>query len=276
MSDYDPNEIGKKGMSGSLAEWLEFNLNTAFSNPAARQYIAAFPPVELMENTSGLTDERDFTAHGVAILTALQNASPIPLNTYKSVLDFGSGVGRVARMFKGFAGQYTGVDIDARHVEWMKSALPYVRANLSQPRKPLPFEDGVFDCVISISVFTHMNETDQDFYLSELRRVCRPGSYLFLTVHGSRALDRAISDQSIFDMLSVPRKAVVTAHRAMKEGPTFKFIRQDGHLTSGDYEYGITFISDSYVSLHWSKFFSIERVVSGAIHDFQDIVVCRL
>ena len=60
------------------------------------------------------------------------------------------------------------------------------------------------------------------------------------------------------------------------------FILQQGHLTtqggeknkavSEPFEYGITFIPESYIKNHWSQYFNIIEICDG-IHDFQDIVV---
>jgi hypothetical protein len=112
-----------------------------------------------------------------------------------------------------------------------------------------------------------MTEGDQFFYLSELARVTLPGALLFLTVHGERALTRAETEA-----VEIPRTAVDEARKSI-EGEGFHFVLQHGHLTSKAYEYGITFISDRYVRDEWSRYFSVKAVRSGAIHDFQDIVV---
>ena len=232
--------------------------------------VSPFPPPELMRNTSGLTESRDFAAHGCDIVTALKQASPRPLSSFEHILDFGIGAGRVARMFKGLRGRYTGVDVDARHVAWI--ALDHANAVVSVPRLPLPFESGQFDCVISISVFTHMSEVDQFFYLSELARVTTSKAVLLLTVHGERALVRAETEETIFAMLDVPR-ATISQSRKILDEKGFNFIRQQGHLTSDDYDYGISFTSERYIRGNWSKYFDVKAVIGGAIHDFQDIVV---
>jgi SAM-dependent methyltransferase len=207
-------------------------------------------------------------------LQALSTASPVPVNGFMDILDFGVGVGRLARMFKGAPGRYTGVDVDQRHVAWVSSALDYVTGIATKPRQPLPLPDRNFDCVISISVFTHMNERDQFFYLSEIARVCKPGAHVFLTVHGDRALTRAETEQRIFDMLAVPRAGIAETRKRFP-APGFNFILQQGHLTSREYEYGITFIDATYIAREWSKHFDLLRVCPGAIHDFQDIVVLK-
>lgn len=265
--------IGRKGMSGDLDEWIEFNIGEGMQSPEGRKQLAAFPPLELMQVTTGLTDPQGFAEHGAHFAKALALASPKPLKTFESILDFGSGVGRLARMFKGFKGNYTGVDVDPNTVEWVEKNLPYVKVTLSKPRESLPFEDGAFDGVFSISVFTHMKESDQFFYLDELKRVSREGALLLLTVHGRRALDRALDEDMIFEMLDIPMEGLNRAEAAFKSGDGFAFIRQEGHLTSDAYEYGITFTDADYIRRTWGERFKVLDVVSGGLHDFQDIVV---
>ena len=260
------------GIGGDLDDWLDFNRAGAFRTDGGLDFVAPFPPAELMQNTTGLDQNKLFADQGAQFLRILDDASPRPLRTYGDVLDFGVGVGRLARMFKGFPGRYTGVDVDARHVAWVASALDYVDAIATSPHAPLPFEDGRFDCVISISVFTHMSESDQLFYLSELARVSQPGATLMLTVHGERALERAHADKVIFDLLEIPASEVDAVREVFPE-PGFRFVLQNGHLTSDDYEYGITFIGRTYIERTWSRYFDVVNVLPGAIHDFQDVVV---
>jgi hypothetical protein len=118
-----------------------------------------------------------------------------------------------------------------------------------------------------------MNERDADFYLHELHRITRPGSFLFLTIHGQRALDRASSENAILLMLAISEDSVRLS-QAKLASTGFSFVQQ-GHLTCNSYEYGITFISENYVRTKWSRFFVVEKIAFGAIHDFQDIVVLR-
>jgi SAM-dependent methyltransferase len=197
------------------------------------------------------------------------------LAEFRSILDFGCGVGRVARLFAGFRGEYTGVDVDANLVNWVSENLPHVNAYLSVPRAPLPLENAAFDCVISISVYTHMNESDQLFYLGELQRVTKTGAILMLTIHGKRALHRALDEDFVFNLVCCPREELEGAKESLNTGSGYKFIRQLGHLTTEEYDYGITFISEDYVRNVWSDYFDVVSIADGALHDFQDIVTLR-
>jgi len=268
-------EAGILGIRGSLDPWLRLNEVTAFESARARDWVAPFPPAALMHRTSGLDKDQHFAAHGGAILGALAAVSPKPLHDYRDLLDFGIGAGRLARMFKGFQGRYVGADIDADNVAWVAGNLPWVQAVKTEPGRTLPFADAAFDAVAGISVFTHMNERNQFFYLDELRRVTRAGAMLFLTVSGTRVLERAETDSIIATMLALPKGGLAAARAAFDGGPGFCFLRQHGSLTSRRYEYGVTFISEAYIARNWSRYFELQDIVRGAIHDFQDIVVLR-
>ena len=267
--------IGQLGIKGDFNAWVHLNEVDAFQSVVARDGVAPFPPPAFMHRTSGLDDDSDFAAHGGAILRALAAHSPQPIGSYRSVLDFGVGVGRLARMFKNFDGRYAGVDIDELHVDWVKENLPWVEAYKTRPRQPLPFPDSTFDAVFSISVFTHMSESDHLWYLAELRRLTVPGARLFLTVAGERALQLAENEPKVLQMLAMPSGGLNAARAALRGGQGFCFQRQNGHLTSKAYEYGITFISQAYIEQKWSEYFDLEKVAIGGIHDFQDIAVLR-
>ena len=290
------NLLYQKGCQMPLEEWVWSNRFGIFEDPELRRYVAAFPPNTLMENVSGLRNEQDFASHGADLFTAISKVSPKALSEYGHVLDFGCGCGRLARMFKGHPHRVSGCDIDQRHVQFINGSLDFIEASLSFVHPPLPYESSMFDAVISVSVFTHLNDRSQDEFLAELHRVSTPGACLFVTVHGERALQRAQAEERIWEMISVDRPGCDLASRAFGEGK-HGFILQHGHLTrvaskaswlsrarrslfgSGQtleaFEYGITFIPESYIRSHWTRWFDIAGYHRAAIHDFQDIVVLR-
>ena len=284
MSDYS------LGCKLPVEDWIYLNRTAVFNDATLRRYVSPFPPRTLMQNTTGLTSESDFASHGADFWAALSQASPKPLSEYASILDFGCGCGRLARMFKGHPGHIAGCDIDHRHVEWCSEALGFMETKLSSVRPPIPFADNEFEAVISISIFTHLNESSQDQFLQELARVCRPDGLLFLTIHGNRALERAITEPRIKEMLDMNEDLFQAARNKFADGQ-YAFILQQGHLTttnkptlkgaltkkviSDPFEYGITFIPESYLRAHWGQWFDLVDYRVGALHDFQDVVVLR-
>jgi glycosyltransferase involved in cell wall biosynthesis/SAM-dependent methyltransferase len=264
-----------QGIDGPLEEWLHFNTVTAFESAENRARVAPFAPIELMRETSGLERIEDFASHGAVFARAIAATTHRPLASFSSWLDFGVGVGRLARMFKGFTGQYTGVDIDLRNIAWLRGHLPWVQAIHTVPGLPLPFPAGRFDMIVSISVFSHLNEAEQTLYLAELHRVARPDAHIAITVHGARALERAIGDDAVLKLLGIGPADLDRARAALETGTGFHFVRQSGHLTTDDYDYGITFVASRWIDAVWSEWYTIVDVVPGGIHDFQDLVVLR-
>jgi SAM-dependent methyltransferase len=112
------------------------------------------------------------------------------------LLDIGCGYGRlpiaVARAMA-FRGEYLGVDILPRHVQWCRDTLtprlpnlrfevldirndrynPKGRYDARDYRFPLP--DGHFEMCCLFSVFTHMYEAEIGHYLDEIARLLAPG-----------------------------------------------------------------------------------------------------
>jgi len=256
-------------------DWLDLNERLCFERADLLRCVSPFPPPHLMQIVSGLTSEADFAAHGVTIYRAIQGASPKPLADYRSILDFGCGCGRLGRLFKGHVGKITGCDIDGRLVDWINGHLSHMKAVRTEPAAPLPFKNDSFDGVISVSVFSHLDESTQRLYLAELERVSTIGAYLFLTTHGERALSRAISEEHIFKMLEIPKAGLDRAYAGMSEGRHNFILQPTAHLTSNRYNYGVAFIPESYVRRVWTEYFDVVGIVSGAIHDFQDVIVCR-
>jgi hypothetical protein len=96
---------------------------------------------------------------------------------------------------------------------------------------------------------------------------------LFLTVHGDRALHLADQNEAIRKLMSVTRSDLAKARATLEQGSGFHFFWQKSHLTSAAYDYGMTFISETYIRKVWGRHFSVVEVRRGALHEFQDIVV---
>jgi SAM-dependent methyltransferase len=106
-----------------------------------------------------------------------------PYVTDKVVLDFGCGTGYGAHRLADSASHITGIDVapgavafaQDRYLPQAESAgdkLEYVRIDPVEV-SPLPFPDNHFDTVLSFQVIEHVQSVAD--YLSEIRRVLRPG-----------------------------------------------------------------------------------------------------
>lgn len=97
----------------------------------------------------------------------------------KVLLDCACGRGYGSHYLAGFAKKVTGVDVSAEAIDYCKRT--YKRPNLDYfcaDASRLPFPDEAFDAVISQDTIEHVR--DDAAFLSELRRVLRPGGSAFI------------------------------------------------------------------------------------------------
>jgi SAM-dependent methyltransferase len=106
------------------------------------------------------------------------------------VLDFGCAEGRVLRFFpRRPESELWGVDINAERIAWAQQHLPAPFRFATTTTAPhLPFEDNYFDLVYAVSVFTHISELADAWFL-EVLRVLRPGGHAYLTIHDERTVE---------------------------------------------------------------------------------------
>lgn len=124
------------------------------------------------------------------------------LQPHESVLDVGSGSGRMAVPLTNYLsdeGAYEGFDISAEAVSWCRERITAVFPNFRfqvsdiynaaynpQGTYPaseyrFPYEDRTFDFIFLTSVFTHLLPRDMERYFSEIARVLKPGGRCLIT-----------------------------------------------------------------------------------------------
>lgn len=154
----------------------------------------AYPPLRLIRRITGPYPKRGFVNSGKSTanrLFGLLRSNDIEPERFEMILDFGSGAGRVIRHLRDLPARLFGVEIDPECVDWCARALAGVatfHCNRGRARVPLP--DASVDFVYSLSVFTHLDDGDFDFWFDELKRLVRPGGYFYVTLNGAvRARD---------------------------------------------------------------------------------------
>ena len=103
------------------------------------------------------------------------------------VLDLGCGDGRLSTELD--AAELTAADVSRVALERVRRRLPHARIAELEPDAPLPFDDGAFDLVLCAETIEHVR--DVQLFLSEVRRVLRPGGVLALTTPAHWPLVRA-------------------------------------------------------------------------------------
>jgi SAM-dependent methyltransferase len=125
----------------------------------------------------------------------------LPEEAWATYLDFGCGCGRSARRLMlqtPRPKRYIGVDIHRGMVQWCRENLtpiapgfefhehhvfsPGLNPDRTLPwAAPLPAEDGSCTLIEATSVFTHLIESQAEFYLDEVARVLAPEGILIAT-----------------------------------------------------------------------------------------------
>ncbi len=168
----------------------EWNPRLIRNNRAARQRAGEppIPPNSLIFSATGTRNVEWFLESARASSESFQKALESignPLESFRSVLDFGCGCGRVLRQWVPIQGpRFTGCDYNPRAIRWDRENLEFAQFAENRLRPPLPFDSESFDLCYSVSVFTHLPADLQRPWIEELHRVLSPGGVLMLTLSG--------------------------------------------------------------------------------------------
>jgi ubiquinone/menaquinone biosynthesis C-methylase UbiE len=230
----------------------------------ARYGFAAAPPPILRFRVSELAELEPFFTVGRDASKNIERClaeAGTPLDTFRSILDFGCGCGRVtlwmARQMNA-AAELCGTDTDADAIAWCRDHLPG-RFTVNAPLPPLEYPDSAFDLIYAVSVFTHLDEERQFEWLDELRRVLKPGGTLLFTVHGEQVWKQAVHRSDQLDTLD--RQGFLFARSAKMSG-----ICPDWYHTA--------YHTREYVMTRIGALFDTTTYIAGGL-GIQDAVVVR-
>jgi SAM-dependent methyltransferase len=115
--------------------------------------------------------------------------SGFPMADATVVLDLGCAAGRMTRWIPPAApsAQVWGADIWSEAIMWCQDNLPSCRFVTTTMVPHLPFEDRSVDLVCCGSLFTHLDDL-ADMWFMELRRIIRPGGRLYFSVNDRAAV----------------------------------------------------------------------------------------
>jgi SAM-dependent methyltransferase len=167
----------------------------------ARQPGFPFPPARLAFDAYGHVDHRIYFETGerdARMIADIVNRD-VPGERVR-VCEWGCGPGRVIRHLHKALRHRTveifGTDYNDTTIESCRANLPQITFRRNELSPPLPFGDGILDCVYALSVFTHLSEAKHFEWMRELHRVLRPGGILILTTHSDAAADRLLPAES--------------------------------------------------------------------------------
>ena len=163
-------------------EWVEF---LAGERLLDGHTAPPLPPPDVQRafvGSSGLDAMHEAGLFYSHVLRALR-ARDVPADAIGRVLDFGSGWGRIYRLFLRNCddGNLVGVDLDPACVALCATAMPYGTFAVCEPLPPLELREASFDVVTAYSVFSHLAEAPFRAWLVEFARVLRVGGTVFFT-----------------------------------------------------------------------------------------------
>jgi ubiquinone/menaquinone biosynthesis C-methylase UbiE len=116
------------------------------------------------------------------------------------VMELGCAAARMLRWLadKAVNGEFWGVDICAEHIIWCQQNLaPPFNFFTTTTEPHLPFPDNYFDFIYAGSVFSHISEL-ADFWFLELRRILKTGGRLYVTIHDRNTINRLFETNPTF------------------------------------------------------------------------------
>ncbi|WP_170758808.1 class I SAM-dependent methyltransferase [Ruegeria lacuscaerulensis] len=110
------------------------------------------------------------------------------------VLEIGCAAGRLTRWWLPRAQdvEVWGVDLRADAITWCQQYLAPMNFITNTTHPHLPFEDNHFDLVYAGSVWTHIGDLADSWYL-ETRRILKPGGRAFITIFDDHSMETCMT-----------------------------------------------------------------------------------
>jgi SAM-dependent methyltransferase len=181
-------------------------------------------------------------------------------DSFEAVLDFGCGCGRVLRWLKPefTSARMFGTDIDRAAVAWCGEHLPGIAWSVNAGLPPIGYAAQSFDLIYAISVFSHLDEDFQFYWLNELRRITKPGGIVLLSIHSSFYLDN----------LEAAMVAEIKAKGML-------FVVSDGWKNIFPDWYQIALHTKEYILDKYARYFDILEYIPGGMNTAQELVVLQ-
>ncbi|MEP5153301.1 class I SAM-dependent methyltransferase [Planktotalea sp.] len=270
----------------AISEW-DVSAFKAIPNGTAPQNIRSLPLSDLIaKDTLPIPQARDrenynlgmdeeYWLSGLSDYHKVLSAADAKKVEVNRILDIGCASGRFLRHFacQRETPEIWGSDVNGRHIRWLTEYMPSNVRPVFVPALPsMPFEDNYFDVVTAFSVFTHL-DTFESAFLSEIRRVLRPGGLAYLTVHTEptwEAWGKGASDPNSHisgKIARYPNLKEDLMHPMTRDVQTYRWTE------TGPYR-SLAFHSTDHIKSSWGRFLQIEDIIPKH-HNFQTCVLAR-
>jgi SAM-dependent methyltransferase len=234
--------------------------------------LALSPPDDVHAMARGSVAAGGSYYYADIVADALRGAGA-PLESGRA-LDFGCSSGRVVRVLASAYPEidWYGCDPQAKPIEWAQEHLPGTAFSVSPLTPPLAYEDGFFDAVFAISIWSHYGEPAAREWLSEMHRVIRSGGHLLLTFHGLQSIAYYVAHNG-----RSRRESVQLALELSRDGYWF---REQFEGTGGDHgirnsQWGTAFITAEWLLNETLPDWSAVGYGPGRAEGNQDLIVLK-
>ena len=249
--------------------------------------IIDFPvPLYARRRGTGGVTARDYYEGGIS--TALPIIAKaidlgVDMGANIKVLDFGCGAARQLLHFtRNFPiPDYSACDVDQRNVDFVAKNYRQVKVYRNGFNPPLRYDDGSFDIIYSVSVFSHLPLDYMDKWLGELFRITAEGGYCFLSTMGSKGLSdmskRLPGKWRESEQVLREKGFIYKEHDDFWREKKFdKFLPSTSKFLALDRPTGVMIISPEYaLKVCRSRGFQGITVIEGIVGYLQDLVVLK-
>jgi len=260
-------QLALKGIVGShnatsLIKYLPFRRGEDYVIPKKPAATAANglpvpPPEQRLYGESAELHLEDGRQSWEQIVDMLQTDGKIGLHG-KRILEFGCANGRLLRHFEPFAKncEIWGVDINSKSIYWCKQNLSPPFNFVTVTTIPhLPFEDRFFDVIYAGSVFTHIDDLADAWFL-EIRRVLAIDGLFCFTIHDRNTIKK-------METTTAPNWRAFS--KDLEGFPVFQTNKHDfGMIAIGRDDWSQIFYDMEYLKKSLENIFEIIAVREGA------------
>lgn len=161
-------------------------------------------------------------------------------------LDFGTSSGALVRNLFAYCpdAEWFGCDPVASSIDWAQSNFPFIDFSVSPQFPPLSHDQGAFDGVYAVSIWSHFSETLAIRWFREMHRIIKPGGFLVFTTHGLRSIYYYLENGML------PRQLMQEAFLGVcGDGYYFQRVWNDGGAE--DPSIDTSHWGNAYFSLNW-------------------------
>lgn len=117
----------------------------------------------------------------------------------KIVLDAACGEGYGSNILSGYAKTVIGLDLDDNTIKnaeekYASDNLSFIQGSIEN----LPFENNMFDVVVSFETVEHVDDEIQKKFLTEIKRVLKPDGLLIMSTPNKKIYTDLVSGENLF------------------------------------------------------------------------------